>query len=128
MKSFKFIFAVLIISCFSSVALHSQATLRILQPRGGVGSQPGSIDELIIRAIPQGAYIEYRAYIRFSARGSSYKSDIDSLEIEFKFKLPPNSFINDSWLWFDSTIVKAKIFDRWTAGLIYETTVGRWTN
>ena len=47
------------------------------------------------------------------------------LEAVLNFSLPKNSIVNDSWLWIDSTIIKAKILDRWTASTIYENIVNR---
>lgn len=118
------VFLVLALIMLSISGLFSQATLGIDQPRISNNLSPASIDEMIVRVIPQGSYFENRTYIKFSPRGSKYKNPNDSLEVVFDFTLPEGSFINDSWLWFGDIIVKAKVIDRWTAGLIYQTSVG----
>jgi Ca-activated chloride channel family protein len=64
-------------------------------------------------------------YIYFSSKGSNYTKSSDTLESQFYFELNKNAVVNDSWLWVEDTLVKAKLIDRWTANQIYEGIVKR---
>ena len=97
--------------------------LWVQNPRNFSGGY-GSIDEAFISVKPQGLYMEYGLYLTFSAKGQGF-TNADSLEIQYYFSLPENSIVIDSWLWIDTTIIKAKIMDQWTASSIYEDIVNR---
>lgn len=116
---------VLILFGFVSYAYNG---LYVREPRQSWYSQRGSIEEATLSVKPVGMYMEYGLYLTFSAKGSDWNGTSDSLEIEFHFDLPKNSFVTDSWLWIGDEISQAKILDKWTASSIYENTVQRRTD
>lgn len=110
---------------YASILL-AQTNLTVLDPRrGNWTQQQGTIDEATFVTHPEGIYTAVDMYLTFSARGTSFQNPFDTLEVVFNFTLPDNAIINDSWLWIDTVIVKADIFDRWTASTIYENIVQR---
>lgn len=88
----------------------------------------GTVEEAVVTVKPRGLYLEYGLYLTFSARGTTTFKPTDSLEVEFKFELPDQSAVTDSWLWINDDIVRALILDRWAATGIYEETVQRRTD
>jgi hypothetical protein len=99
-------------------------SLRVGDPRFGVSTQQGTIEEAVLSIKPKGLYLEYGLYLTFSARGTTY-GPADSLEVTLKFDLPAGAIVHDSWLWIYNDIVRAAIMDRWTASSIYEGIVNR---
>lgn len=69
--------------------------------------------------------MECGLYLTFPARGVTFSNNGDSLEVVLNFTLPEGSILHDSWLWVGDDIIKAHIFDRWTASTIYEGIVNR---
>ncbi len=117
----------LLLSFFFSclfAGISAQSTVRISAPRLWWGSQPGLITEAVFSVEPQGIYTEIGVYLTFSASNTSY-SPSDSLEVEYKFQLPPQAHVHDSWLWIDDIIVRADIWDVWKATQVYEDIVDR---
>ncbi|MBI5325214.1 MAG: T9SS type A sorting domain-containing protein [Ignavibacteriae bacterium] len=100
-------------------------SLTVHDPQNRWKSSAGSIDSATLTIKPQGAYCEYSYYIYFSANGSGYENYYDTLEIQYQFSLPENSFVTDSWLWVEDTLVQAKLIDRAVAEQIYEGIVKR---
>lgn len=86
-----------------------------------------SFDTVVFEVKPNGLYAEIGVYFDFSTRGTPY-SQGDSVEIEMLFKLPKNAEVIDMWLWVYDSIVKAGMYDRWTANQIYEDIVDRRTD
>lgn len=107
-----------------SVYLCSAQNLRIIDPQNWRQGQ-GTIEESKITYEPQGLYMKMDWEITFSAKGLDFFSETDTVEVEYRFLLPENALIIDSWLWFGDSILKAKIIDRWSASQIYEEIVGR---
>ena len=128
MKVTRFLFALLVLLSTGftiSKAQLSKTSLKIVNPATWWQSEPGTLEKASIAIHPKGAYTEMGMYLEFSARSVSF-SATDNLEIEYKFSLPADAIINDSWLWIDdTTIVRAKILDIWTARGIYEDIVNR---
>lgn len=90
-------------------------------------TQSGSIDTMVIEVKPKGLYAEIGLYFDFSARGTSYVSG-DSLEIQMMFRLPEKAEVTDMWLWINDSIIRAGMYDKWTASQIYEDIVDRRTD
>lgn len=108
----------------SSAQQYYQESLRIGDVRFSWSTYPGSIDTLVFEVKPKGLYTEIGMYFDFSTRGTSFFSG-DSLEIQMLFKLPQDAEVTDMWLWIEDSIVKAGVYDRWTASQIYEEIVAR---
>ena len=116
------ILTVLYLFSFSNFAT-AYEYLRVLDPQGWHSSQ-GTIEEAVVSIKPKGVYMEVGLYLTFSARGWYYNAN-DTLEVEFRFDLPENAIVFDSWLWVGEDIVRAEIMDKWTASEIYEDIVRR---
>lgn len=101
------------------------AYLRVGDPRRGAGTRPGTVDEATLVLRPQGVYTAIDMYLTFSAKGNTSFGIGDTLEVVLNFNLPQGSIVNDSWLWIDDLIIKADVYDRWTASNIYENIVNR---
>ncbi|MBN1997886.1 T9SS type A sorting domain-containing protein [candidate division KSB1 bacterium] len=106
------------------MCLGQENVLTIQEVRQTWRSGTGTIEEAVISVRPRGIYMEYGLYLTFSARGLGFSSN-DSLEIVFRFNLPEESVIHDSWLWVNEEIIRGEIMDRWTASAIYEDIVRR---
>ncbi len=85
------------------------------------GTKPGYIDRTTLVVEPHGAYVEQALYIWYSDH-NQYPGN-QNLEIVHRFTLPQGSVINDLWLWIGNEVVKAKMFDTWTARHIYDSIV-----
>ncbi|HOY18333.1 MAG TPA: VIT domain-containing protein [Haliscomenobacter sp.] len=108
--------------------LRSQAqqfnSLTVLDPQFNWPNYRGTIEEAMITLRPVGLYTEVGVYLTISAKDASFQVG-RQLEAVLGFTLPDNAIVNDSWLWIDTTIIRAKILDRWTASTIYENIVQR---
>lgn len=122
------LFLVFLFGLWPQSALHAQGSLKVGDPRTSWYTSQGTIEEATISLKPLGAYWEVGLYLTFSARGTQWYNKPDSLEIAYRFDLPANAIVHDSWLWIGDNIIKAKILDRWTAGAIYEGYVKRRTD
>jgi len=100
-------------------------SLTVQDPQNRWKSSTGTIDSATLTIKPQGAYCEFSYYIYFSARSSGYENPTDTLEVQYQFSLPEGSFITDSWLWVEDTLVQAMLIDRAVAEQIYEGIVKR---
>jgi hypothetical protein len=85
------------------------------------GTKPGYIDRTTLVVEPHGAFVEQSLYVWYSDH-NQYPGN-NNLEIVHRFTLPQGSVINDMWLWIGDTVVKAKMFDTWTARHIYDSIV-----
>lgn len=89
-------------------------------------TRQGTIEEAVLSVRPKGVYVECGLYLTFSARGVTFNTNGDSLEVVLTFSLPEGAAVHDSWLWLgENDIIKAHILDRWTASTIYEGIVHR---
>ncbi len=115
-----------LLSCTYSSILVAQAQfhLQVLDPQRPWHAHQGTIEEALIIAEPHGTYTEVEMYLTFSARNTPFHPG-EVLEVVLDFSLPAKSIVYDSWLWIEDYIVKADIFDRWTASNIYEDIVDR---
>lgn len=84
----------------------------------------GTIEEAVFTMKPQGLYLEVGCYLEISYPENDYGVE-DSLEIIFDFNLPQGAIVNDSWLWVGEVIVRAELWDIWTAQQTYEEIVDR---
>ena len=105
--------------------LSSQNSMRVVDPKITWRSATPSVTEATISVRPRGLYIEYGVYLTYSAQTTQYNTVRDTLEIQHYFQLPQGSAVNDSWLWVDSIIMKAMLWDRWSATSVYEGIVKR---
>ena len=103
----------------------SSYSLRVEDPHNTWKYSQGTMDSVALIVNPKGIYCQYDMYIYFSSKGSNYTNSTDTLESQFYFELNKNAVVNDSWLWVEDTLVKAKLIDRWTANQIYEGIVKR---
>lgn len=101
-----------------------QARFIVLDPQAGWPQPNATLENASITVRPVGLYTEIGLYLSVSASGTSFQKG-QQLEAVLTFSLPENSIVNDSWLWIDTTIIRAKILDRWTASTIYENIVNR---
>lgn len=122
------LFLIFLFGLWPQSALHAQSSLKVGDPRTSWLTSQGTIEAATISLKPLGAYWEVGLYLTFSARGTQWYNKPDSLEIVYRFDLPANAIVHDSWLWIGDNIIKAKILDRWTASAIYEGYVKRRTD
>ena len=119
----------LLLSCIGLLAsgwLFAQNyQLSVADVRQSAVRRQGTIEEATLSVRTKGLYMEYGLYLTFSARGATFNTNGDSLEVVLNFTLPSEAIVHDSWLWIDENIVKARMYDRWTAGAIYESIVNR---
>ena len=127
MKKFKtFLSAICtVLSLFLPQFLSSQNSLRVVDPKTTWRNAIPTITEATISMRPRGLYMEYGVYLTYSTQQTSYNTVRDTLEVQHYFQLPQGSAVNDSWLWVDSIIMKALLWDRWSATSVYEGIVKR---
>lgn len=99
-------------------------SLWINDPQNWNGGQ-GTIEETKITYEPEGLYLKVDWEITFSAKGLNQFSESDTVEVVYNFTLPEGAVVNDSWLWFEDSILHALIIDRWSASQVYENIVNR---
>lgn len=117
--------SILLTCLFLLTSAYSFAQLTVSDVRQSWFTRQGTIEEATLSVRPKGLYMECGLYLTFSARGVTFGTNGDSLEVVLNFTLPEGSILHDSWLWVGNDIVKAHIFDRWTASTIYEGIVNR---
>ncbi len=116
-------FLVLLFS-LSSIKVEANISLFVQDPKT-LYSVKGTMDSVTLIVKPKGLFLEHSLYINFSAKNSKFTSN-DTLEVIFKFELPSNAIVTDSWLWLTpNQILKGKLLDLWTASTIYENIVKR---
>ncbi len=115
----------LVLLFIATYTTFSSYSLRVEDPHNTWKYSQGTMDSVALIVNPKGIYCQYDMYIYFSSKGSNYTKSSDTLESQFYFELNKNAVVNDSWLWVEDTLVKAKLIDRWTANQIYEGIVKR---
>ncbi len=115
----------LVLLFIATYTTFSSYPLRVEDPHNTWKYSQGTMDSVALIVNPKGIYCQYDMYIYFSSKGSNYTKSSDTLESQFYFELNKNAVVNDSWLWVEDTLVKAKLIDRWTANQIYEGIVKR---
>lgn len=123
MKNQRFLLVLAVLIGSSAVAAQTNR-LYVLDPQFSWQQQQGTIEEAIFTLKPQGVYTEVGMYLTLSALNTTF-AEGQQLEIVLDFNLPVEAIVNDSWLWVDKDIIRAKILDRWTASTIYENIVNR---
>ncbi len=101
-----------------------QTSFVVLDPQQNWNQYSATLEEATLTLRPVGLYTEVGLYLTVSAKEAQFQKGTQ-LEAVLNFSLPANSIVNDSWLWIDTTIIRAKILDRWTASTIYENIVNR---
>ncbi|MCS7036690.1 MAG: hypothetical protein RMJ33_11470 [Saprospiraceae bacterium] len=84
-------------------------SLRVSDPRVSWSTQQGTLEEATLSIRPVELYLEYGLYLTFSARGAACKPT-DSLEVTFRFELPANAIVHDSWLWISNDISRLAVW------------------
>ena len=114
------------ITCFiTAVSAHAQFSLTVVNPQlnSNSGTQ-GIITSPEITVTPNGAYAQVEMIFTINPQ-TTYKAT-DSLEAVMTFELPAGSFMHDSWLWLNETvIIRAAMVERNRAISIYEGIVKR---
>lgn len=96
----------------------------VWDPQANWNAHRGVFQQASITLRPVGIYTEVGLYLTIAAPEGTFETGTQ-LEAGLNFSLPQNAIVNDSWLWVDSTIIQAKIMDRWSATTIYENIVNR---
>jgi hypothetical protein len=115
----------IILSLSSSFELTAQNYIRVIDPKTNWRSATPTITDATISIRPRGLYVEYGVYFTYSAQQTPFNTVRDTLEIQHYFQLPAGAAVNDSWLWVDNIIMKALLWDRWSATSLYEGIVKR---
>ena len=102
----------------------SQTTIEVIHPQDPWYWDFGRLKEATVTLQPQGQYLEVGLYFTMDFP-DNWWGDQDSLEIVYDFKLPDGAILNDSWLWVEDEIVRAFLWDFWTANEVYEGFVNR---
>ena len=78
-----------------------------------------NLSDVLMEVTPKGLYADVQ--LTFTLNGTAITTGPnDSLQGIINFELPPNSFIYDSWLWLnDSVIIRAAMIERGQAVQIY---------
>lgn len=119
-------FCALLLSVVFLLPVTASATdyLNVLDPQNPWRARQGTIEEALISVRPRGLFIEYGVYLTFSAQDTDFSAN-DLLEIEMMFDLPDEALVTDLWLWVGDDIMRAQMYDQWTASNIYENIVNR---
>lgn len=110
---------------FTTTTLTAQLSLTVLDPhRTWTQRTSGIITSPEITVTPSGAYAQVDMVFTINA-DPSYKAT-DSLEAVMTFDLPEGSYMHDSWLWLNETVViRAAMIEKNRAINIYEGIVQR---
>lgn len=109
---------------FSVQSAWSYEKLIVQDPQRTWRYGDATIEEAVISIRPKGVYMEYGLYLTISAEGLNFSQN-DILEIIYHFELPENAIVHDLWLWVGEDIMRARMYDRWTASNIYNGIVNR---
>jgi len=85
----------------------------------------GILKDVEVEVTPLGLTTQYDFTFKMSIYDENTLDPNAQYEIVYIFGLPDNSYIKDSWLWVDDTLVIASIKDKWSANSIYEGIVSR---
>jgi hypothetical protein len=80
------------------------------------GSHPGYIDEAILVVEPMVGYASISLFLTYSDHGR-LSGDV---EVVHSFELPQGAIVNDLWLWFDDSIMQAKVYELPRAQFLYD--------
>ncbi len=94
-----------------------------VNPQGGSRYYKIVVDNIDVLVEPCGLFTSYKFEIEMH-NGDSHWNNVQ-LELNWKFNLDDNDYMNDAWLWVGDTLVRADIMDKWTANTIYEGIVKR---
>ncbi len=109
---------------FSMQTAWSNEKLIVQDPQRTWRYGDATIEEAVISIRPKGVYMEYGLYLTISAEGLNFTQN-DILEVIYEFELPENAIVHDLWLWVGEDIMRARMYDRWTAANIYNGIVNR---
>lgn len=108
-----------------TLTLNAYAGLEIVNTQNPSSRGFGAIKDAEIKITPNGLYAQIEFTFKIGAT-SLMGYNTDPLEAIFNFRLPKNSFIHDSWLWLnDSIIISAAIVEKNKATAIYNGIVKR---
>ena len=125
MKNILLTFLTLIISLTAFSQLHSA---KILDPE----DWSRQVDDAVFKNIemhitPQGAFANVELQMEVNAL--SYKPySGQQLEVEYFFSLPKGSILHEAYLWMNDSAIKADLYERSQATIIYESFVNRRTD
>ncbi|HLP16534.1 MAG TPA: VIT domain-containing protein [Bacteroidota bacterium] len=88
-------------------------------------SGSGTIEDAVVAMTPNGSFMKYDVTMTFSARNVTTFSPNDSVEVQYSYSLPPESVVNDLWLWVGNELSRGLILERATASATYEGIVKR---
>ncbi len=111
--------SVVAVSLFSFHNLLAVNQLTV-KDKGSYGSKAGYIEKATLVVQPLGAYVEQSLYLEYSER-NQFSSKF--LEIVHRFELPKDAVVNDMWLWMGNNVMRAQMFDTWSARHIYDSIV-----
>lgn len=115
----------ILLLCLVAIQGKSQNSLKVSPVQTSWSTYPATITEAEVFIKPQGTYIQYDIYMKYTAKSYYQNYTKDTFEVQHFFNLPANALVIDSWLWVNNTIMKAKLMDRWSALNIYEGIVKR---
>jgi hypothetical protein len=127
MKKFFSPFLLMILGSLSlSAQLYFSDGLKVLNPKQGNWTKTaGRFDSVQVTVAPSGTYTAVDIDLYITAQGSNLALIPDSLEAEYKFSLPAGAVIHEAWLWMNGLPVKAELYERNKAKMIYEALVAR---
>ncbi|MBK8701284.1 MAG: hypothetical protein IPN29_17770 [Saprospiraceae bacterium] len=129
MKKFYFVLLIIFISLIYSGKLLSQCynceSLWMQDPKSPWKRTQGSIYDVSMIVKPVGKFFQVDVYMSYKSDPNYYNNVTDTFEVQHYFTLPDNVSFTDSWLWVDTTIMKADILERYSAFNIYEGIVNR---
>lgn len=100
--------------------------LKVLNPNVGNWTKtPGRFESVQITLTPAGTHTNVDILMEISAQGTNLSNSADSLEAEYKFSLPEGAVLHDAKLWMNNIPVKAEVYERNKAKMIYEALVSR---
>ena len=114
-----------IIVIFFTGKLLAYNNLTIVNPQEWWNNGIGKIDKVDLTITSKGLFFRYDLEMTISSLYPENFFDSDQLEIQYYFDLPENATIIESFLWVGDTLVRGKLFDKWTANAIYESIVNR---
>jgi hypothetical protein len=123
-----YLFLTLSVLCISSVVYGQLHSAIILDPENW--SQ--QVDEALFHNVkmhitPQGAFANIE--LDMEVKPKSYAiSNGQQLEMEYFFSLPKGSIIHEAYLWMEGVKVKAQLYEKSQANMIYESYVNRRTD
>ncbi len=107
---------------FTSLAVPSISSSQLSVKGDGIYAvRPGYIDQATLVIDPHGAYVGQSLYLTYSDHNQF--SPATQIEIVHRFQLPAGAVVNDMWLWIGDSLMKAAMYNTWTARHIYDSIV-----